>query len=422
MNRVLLISFDLLRDGEPPKSYAVSHIVSYAKSQPNNNIDFTIEHLTLDMTSFIEKNQFEIINECLTKFNPREFDIIAISAYVWNEFIISPLIGKIKDNSFKGNIVLGGYQITYTSGAAKLKDLYPQADSFILGYAEQSFHELISSEKFKTDYHSNVSDFTHLNSPYLSKQIHIEQKQQKIRWETKRGCLYSCKFCAHKEIGELGTKTSVIQHQLEKVDNELDLFKSKSVKRINVLDPLFNVGRSYLEVLKKIIEKEMTSEFTFQIRLENIKTINGDREMFIEYSKSINCILEIGIQTLQENEWEVIGRNNNIGLIRSNLEIFNKNNINYEASLIYGLPNQTVKSFKDSISKLKDLGCKKITAWPLMLLRGTDIYHQKETLNLNEKILGDYNIPTVISSNSYTYDDWLEMQSIAIDLTTNPRF
>lgn len=39
-----------------------------------------------------------------------------------------------------------------------------------------------------------------------------------------------------------------------------------------------------------------------------------------------------------------------------------------------------------------------------------------------EKEIGDYHIPTVVSSNSFTENDWLEMKNIANELNSNCRF
>jgi radical SAM superfamily enzyme YgiQ (UPF0313 family) len=420
MNKVLVISFDLIRDGEPRESYAVSHIVDYAMQQLNYKIDYLIEHLTIDMNKTLSNSLDENLDMLMKEFSPKEYNIIAISAYVWNEYLLNPFISRIKKNGFNGIIALGGYQISY-SNKEKLREYYPQADTFFVGYSEHSFHEFLSTKSNTEIYENKNGDFSCLSSPYLNNYIKIEEGQQRLRWETKRGCYYSCNFCAHKEFGSIGTKPSIHRHETEKVKDELNLFKKMKVKRINVLDPLFNIGNTYLNVMHLIADSNMDSEFTFQVRLENIPHKEVEFYRFMEYSKSINCTMEFGIQTLQEKEWKTIGRHNNLGLIMKNLSLFNNSNIKYEASLIYGLPHQTVSSFKESISRLKDMGCKKITAWPLMLLRGTKLFEDKDKYNLIEKSTGEFNIPTVVSSDSFGYDEWLEMKSIADSLSKNDR-
>ncbi len=59
---------------------------------------------------------------------------------------------------------------------------------------------------------------------------------------------------------------------------------------------------------------------------------------------------------------------------------------------------------------------KKICAYPLMLLKGTELYAQKDKWGLKEMPLGDYQIPTVCESNSFSYDEWTMMDNLASKL------
>jgi len=99
--------------------------------------------------------------------------------------------------------------------------------------------------------------------------------------------------------------------------------------------------------------------------------------------------------------------------------------IETEASLIFGLPNQTLQSFQHSIDFCKEHEVTRIYAFPLMLLRGTPLYDKKEEYNLvessdlqinNSRV--QENIPHVIASDSFTYDDWQQMASLAAGLDT----
>jgi len=97
-------------------------------------------------------------------------------------------------------------------------------------------------------------------------------------------------------------------------------------------------------------------------------------------------------------------------------------NIPFEISLIFGLPEQTVESFQQSVNWAKQRNPSKLYMFPLMLLRGTPLYDLKEELQLVE----GYDIPFpvtekrqtgrichVVSSPSFSYDDWKQMGEIA---------
>ena len=98
-------------------------------------------------------------------------------------------------------------------------------------------------------------------------------------------------------------------------------------------------------------------------------------------------------------------------------------NIETEVSLIFGLPGQTVQSFKESVQFCFDYCVPTIYAYPLMLLRGTPLYDAKAQLQLIESSDLDLkidrvqeNIPHVIASPTFTYEDWCTMAEIAESL------
>jgi len=85
--------------------------------------------------------------------------------------------------------------------------------------------------------------------------------------------------------------------------------------------------------------------------------------------------------------------------------------------MIYGLPGQTLAGFTKGMEFLKkkcrDSNCE-IKAYPLLLLPGTQLYAEKEKYNFEESENTDgLNIPHVVSSNSFSYNDWQKMKEIA---------
>lgn len=362
------------------------------------------------------ENIEEALYEKIYSLQLKEIDTIGISSYVWNEYLINPMLNKLRDLGFVGKIVLGGYQISY-SNQRKIKDEYPKTDIFIFGYGEQSFLESIFLEKpILPIFLDSQVDFSKIPSVYTTNTIPVYQNQKMVRWETRRGCPYKCTFCAHRDLG----KNKVYKHKIEKIFSELSFFKKKDIKRINILDPIFNVGSEYLNILKEIDRINLTATVTMQTRFELIKGSKGDD--FLNLCKKINSHLEFGLQTIIEHECDIIDRRNNVKITSEVLKKLNAFNVSYEVSLIYGLPMQTVGSFKKSINFLKSNYCKNIIAYPLMLLKGTELYDRKNYYNMIEKEIGNYHIPTVVSSNSFTENDWLEMRNIANELNSNCRF
>jgi radical SAM superfamily enzyme YgiQ (UPF0313 family) len=404
----------LLRNEEAAVSLSIASLLAYLKNDARYDKNFTVQHLPINMWQC--SNPQAAAYQSIRALPLKNIDTIGISCYIWNEYLINPLINKLRVLGFLGKIALGGYQISY-SNQQKIQNEYPQADIFIFGNGEQSFLDAIFLKKPITPICLNKPvDFQKIPSVYLTQELPVVQNQKMVRWETKRGCPYKCTFCAHRDL----TKNKVCRHEIRKLFAEIDFFKKKNIGRINILDPIFNAGGVYLDILQEIKRINLTSTITMQTRFELVQGTRGDD--FLRYCKNINAHLEFGLQTAIEAESRIIDRRNNIDKIRAVLKKLNADNISYEVSLIYGLPRQTVGSFEQSIDFLRANGCKNIVAYPLMLLKGTALYHQKNKYKILEKVMGKFRIPTVISSDSFTETQWLEMASISKKLNENYRY
>ena len=163
----------------------------------------------------------------------------------------------------------------------------------------------------------------------------------------------------------------------------------------------------------------LSSLISVQARFETIQGEKGEK--FLDLCEKLNFNLEFGLQTAIEEESIIINRKNNPVKIKKVMEKLKERQINYEVSLIYGLPLQTVSSFQKSIEFSLKNGCNNLTAFPLMLLKGTELYQQKAKYSLTEQKIGDYNIPVVTQSNTYSEKDWYKMKVIAEQLEVNER-
>nr|VFK43979.1 MAG: Radical SAM superfamily enzyme YgiQ, UPF0313 family [Candidatus Kentron sp. TC] len=406
--KVLIVSFDLPRKGEASPSLAIASLIAYAKANKRYGNDFHIYHVSIDMLENHDKPLVYFMDKI---FNPcMQYETIAIATYIWSEFIITELIRRLRAIGYNGKIVLGGYQITY-GRERMLKREYPECDIFISGYGEKSLVESIFMERpRKAIQLKKQPNFSELVSPYLSGEINVMTGQDMVRLETKRGCPYVCSFCAHRDLTERKVRTI----KMSRVIEELEYFYALKVKKINILDPVFNTGNEYLSLLEEMVRIGFSSIISLQARLEMIRGSKGRH--FIELVEKMNVILEFGVQTIFKEELKTINRSSDLKHIRDILRSMNARSIDYETSLIYGLPNQTLDSFKRSVDFLLENGAKKIFAFPLMLLKGTELYEQKQKWNLEEKILGDFNIPAVVSGNTFSEEDWLKMNEIADNL------
>ncbi len=404
LKNILFISFDFLRKSDPKTSLAIGSILAYLHSKKDYGLKFKAFHHTVDMYTLNVNTSVSDILNSMPYTDYSSYQYIAISAYVWSEKYLNDLMFVLKrDYSFTGEFVLGGYQISYSNNP-ELE--YPLCNLFIDGYGEQSVYEILIG-KHKSGVIKSVIDYNSIPSPYLSKIITVNPFQAKVRIETKRGCPYNCTFCAHKDL----TNKKVLVREVSMCFDELLLFKNLKVQKINILDPIFNAGNGYLEFLEEMVRIGLDSEISIQVRFETIFGDDGDR--FLDLCGKLNIHLEFGLQTASREESILIKRKNRPEKIISAMNKLNSRGISYEVSLIYGLPSQTVESFKDSIKFIQRNGCDNITAFPLMLLKGTELFLEKEKYNFKEKKINDYDIPVVVSSTSFNEKNWREMKELA---------
>ncbi len=417
MKTALIISFDLIREGELPKSLAVASLLAYLKQDTRYGTEFIAESKSINMWHYRNNITNEFLWDLVEDLDLHRYDTLAISCYVWNEYVMKDFLQIIRKSGFQGKIVLGGYQISYTNRPEQLFQEYPEADIYIKGYAEKSLLEAILMPRpiEKKILKSEVT-FSQIPSVYLTGEFPIEQNTKMIRWETQRGCPYVCTFCAHRDL----EKGKVYKHELDKIFEELAFFKEKNVQKVNVLDPIFNGGKNAVLILEEIARLQMNTIFSFQVRFENLKNALGRK--FLDLAEKININLEFGLQTVVEKEFYAIERPNNLKVVEETINELNAKGISYEISMIYGLPYQTLESFQYGIDWLLQRNAENILAFPLMLLKGTKLYEQKEQFGFVEKVLGDFNIPTVVSSNSFSENEWWLMKEIAGELNPKVRF
>lgn len=409
LKRLLLISIDLLRPGEPSVSLPIGSLLAFARHANVTKPRFEIDHLRFNLASTPRLTALTILHAIISRYRLRELDAIAVSCYVWSDFLINPLIRCLRNEGFRGTVVLGGPQVN----SECLDREYPDCQVFIRGHGEASLLRVLE------DNHSHVLDvqpnLRSMPSPYLTGEIVLVPGQAKVNTETKRGCPYRCTFCAHRDL----QRSRLYRYPRERVMAEMRLFADKGVAKVNIVDPVFNVGPDYLWILEQVTHIAPQYLIALQARFENIRGASGKR--FLELCSILHVCLEFGLQTVVPNEYLLLERRNHLSHISSVMRSLNERQIPYEVSLIYGLPLQTPESFEYSIRFLQTNGCQVIKAFPLMLLKGTKLFAQKDVWQFQERQVGPYQIPVVVSSKHMREQEWEEMRSLAASLATVER-
>lgn len=417
--RLILVSLDWTRAKDPPMSLGHASILANLRRR---NVQVMERAYAVNTPDFSANT----VTDFILKNSGLNTDI-ALGAYIWNEPDLQTILSQLRRNGFKGRIILGGPQVSYVKSG--VERYYPLADVFIRGYAEEALTRLMTSHQEKPIiagiHYANEPDlglsakvdFNDIPSPFLSG---IIKPQHFIRWETQRGCPFRCSFCQHRESDSSQQRkhfdTSRIMREMAWITDH------PIIQDIAVLDPTFNSGPNYLTILAEFHKRKYKGKLSLQSRMEMV--VPEYLDIVQKLNQESETVLEFGLQTIHRNEQALIQRPNNMKKVEDILQEVNKRNIPVEVSLIFGLPGQSVQSFRESIDFCKRLQVPTIYAYPLMLLRGTPLYYKKRELNLIESsdIQLDYipriqrGIPHVIASDTFTFTEWKDMAKIAMEL------
>ncbi len=404
--RVILVSIDWTRDKDPRVPLGHASIVAALRRA---GVEVRAFSFAINRAGFSEERILEAILE--SAWGPESARVdVGLGVYVWNDAVVKRLLTTLRRRGFLGRILLGGPQISYAG--AGLEHFYPEADAFVRGYGEEAMVALAASSEriaFTGVHWAGQTDLglqaqarlELLASPFLDNVIELGGGQRFIRWETQRGCPFRCSFCQHREAGSRLRRRDIPQDRLER---EMELFVRSGVDDIAVLDPLFNLGAHALRVLRTLRRLGYRGRLSLQCHFSTLD------EEFLEACEGLDVRLEFGLQTIDEREARAVERVNDLAKVRKGIQALQSRHIPFEVSIIFGLPQQTLESFRRTIDFCLRQRVPTLKAFPLMLLRGTALERERARWGLVEN---DEPIPSVIRSHTFDERDWSRMAALA---------
>ncbi|RKH26849.1 radical SAM protein [Corallococcus sp. AB018] len=404
--RVILVSIDWTRDKDPRLPLGHASIVAALR---NANVDVRAFSFAINRSDFNEERILWSILECIQGIESRDVDL-GLGVYVWNDRVVKRLLGTLRRSGFEGRIILGGPQISYAGTG--LEQLYPEADGFVRGYGEEAMVALVATPeriRFPGIHWAGEVDvglqaqakLESLASPFLCNVIELSVEQRFIRWETQRGCPFRCSFCQHREAGSRLRRRDLPMARLEK---EIELFVRSGVDDIAVLDPLFNLGDHALTVLRTFRRLGYRGRLSLQCHFSTLD------DEFLHACEGLDVRLEFGLQTIHEKEARAVERVNHLEKVVEGIRKLHARSTPFEVSIIFGLPEQTLASFRQTIDFCLRRQVPVLKAFPLMLLRGTQLERERARWGLEEN---DAPIPSVIRSHTFDEREWNRMVALA---------
>ena len=312
---------------------------------------------------------------------------IGFSMYIWNSRWVQDFASEIR--SAEPGILLfagGPHTIDFVTGG-----LPSWLDFAVFGEGEISTVSALRSiaggkkpenlqidglvtRKFISPVSSKLPDLSKLSSPFLSGQADdIISGYDSVLWELTRGCPFTCAFCF-----ESRGKRTVRDYPLDRISRELDYLIRHDIQNVFVLDPTFNLNIERAKTIMRLLLEKAPSymHFTFEIRAELVDEELA--EMFAE----LNCSLQIGLQSIDEDVSKLIGRRLDRRLFDEKVRLLASKGVAFGLDIIIGLPGDNLNKFRNTVNHAVSLMPSNIDCFVLSLLPGTELAMRAGELGL----------------------------------------
>ena len=389
----------------------LGHASLVAAAQAHPGIETTARRYDLTRPGF---DVDVIINDVLAwaSQGDAESNDVAIGVYVWNDAVVHRIALALRMRGFKGRIILGGPQISNAPPGVAM--LYPEADCMVRGFGELALPAIAATDERivrpgviwrggPDPGECADIDLTQVPSPHLSGVLPVEAGRR-VRWETQRGCLYRCAYCQHRGPGSRPFRAVF---PLDRLMDEIALFSARRVGSLDILDPIFNTGPYYLKIFEEFARRRFRACISLQCRFELVSP------EFVELLSRLDSRPEFGLQTIHADEARAVHRALDLDSAERTMAELSRRRVRYVVTLIYGLPEQTLASFRASVAFCLERRVPVVRAFPLSLLRGTELERNRSRWDLVTRSEGP---PYVIRSNTFDERDHEEMERIAAAL------
>ena len=320
--------------------------------------------------------------------------IVAFSVFVWNRLVLEKTARILRQ---QGVIcIAGGPEVTANPKSFTDFDYVTTMEGelrvpYLISKILLGDKEALREENLQLSLSPLSCPLDQLSSPYLDGTLDPAEYDGAL-WELARGCPFKCSYCYESKGEKVVRKVP-----MERIEKELDLFARKKIGQVFVLDPTYNANKERAVKLVNLIAKKTPDTFYyFEARAEFI-----DRQMAKAFTK-IPCALQIGLQSANEEVLKLVNRPFNRKQFVKNIGFLNEAGVTFGFDLIYGLPGETFKSFKEGIDFALSLYPNNLEIFCLSVLPGTDLFDHAKDLHLNYMDKPPYNI---INTDKFSNQD-----------------
>ena len=289
----------------------------------------------------------------------------------------------------------------------------PQIDYLLIGEGEKVLLNFLTQDIKKAKgvvyregenikYNGNEPLIENLDIiPFPYEKEELEDTTKIFYYESSRGCPFNCSYCMSS------IDKSVRYYSLERTKEDLKRFIDSPIRLLKFVDRTFNLKKErYIEIWKFLLENYKEGKtYHFEI---NANIFDDETLDFLTTIPTGYFQFEIGVQTIDKQAMESIGRVNFLEKLKHNVSRINRN-IHLHLDLIAGLPYDTYEKFEKSFNYVYDLKPEMIQLGFLKLLKGTKLYDEIEKYGYKYFSKPPYE---VFSNDFISFDKILKLKNI----------
>lgn len=275
-------------------------------------------------------------------------------------------------------------------------------DHVIAGEGEGVFSALINAIAGQRSFDlppmvENPIDMALHVSPWLSD---VLVPRHGVLWETSRGCPFQCAFC-YDARGSRGVR----EIPFERLEQELQLFVAHGVSQVWVLDSTFNYPPERGKRLLKLIAQHAPHlHFHLEAKAEFLD------EETVHLLQQICCSVQVGLQSARPDVLKNVNRSVDLERFADWVQMLSDAGITFGIDLIYALPGDDAAGLRESLNYALQFCPNHVEVFPLALLPGTELFHQRNRYGLEALAQPPY---TVTSSDSMSEDQLEQCRKLA---------
>lgn len=186
--------------------------------------------------------------------------------------------------------------------------------------------------------------------------------------KSSRGCPGNCLFCIKTRLEKFK------MFSIKRFCDEIEIMLNLGFKTFFFSDDTFAFSMKRLNEFAEEIEKrKLNFKWTSNIRIKDIT------EEKIQLMKKLGAYrVFVGIETINEDTSDIIGKKLNKSEIMEKINILKKNNMQFHASFILGNPEDSEEDLERTIQFVKEISPNIVTFNLIKIYPGLDLYNNPE--------------------------------------------